>query len=149
MTDPILVTDADPAEWEDYDRIKVTDGVELSKESVATTEHIERTNESPCTRIDTPWPNEAWRGVAEIIREQIRATVFPELRESRGWAMFFCLELHKSGVEGRRPAHEQFTFCDMMMATSRDGRVDREASRCLKDAIYKWQNREYLARNVG
>lgn len=147
--DGILITDADQAEWHDYDTIKVEQGLELVPQSKKATEWIERATDSPMTMIDTPLPWKAWRGIAGIIEGWIRSCPFPELRESRTWAWYFCMQHYKNRNDGLRPAHEQMAFMDMMRATDPRGRVDTEATRCLREAIYYFFHNEYLGRQVG
>ena len=147
--DAIILNDADPEEWDDYDEIKVTKGLDLSGKSLQATQWIERTNAHPVTQIDTPWPNSAWRLCAERAKTKVRICPFPALQESKGWAWFFFDSLYKSGVEGRRPAHEVMQFMDMMRATSKEGKVDQEAMRCVHEVIYDVHNNEFLGRGVG
>ena len=145
----IKVTDADEQEWADYDKIKVEDGLDLIAPSKAATEHFERIGDSPMMMIDTPLPYKAWGGIAAIIKDQIRATMSPELQEARGWAYFFCERHYKNKMHGLRPAHEQWQFSDMMQATGADRATVKDAGRCQREAIYRFFHNEYLARGVG
>lgn len=147
--EPIFVSDADEAEWRDYDEIKVEQGMELVPQSKRAAEWVERNTNSPMTMFDTPVPYSFWLGVAEIIKEQMRKTLTDELRHSRGWAYFFCMHHWKNKQNGLRPAHEQWAFADMLRATDPHMRVDGHAVQCLREAIYKFMHEEYLGRQVG
>lgn len=147
---PIPIGDqVDEEEWLDYDEVKVEKGVEHDLLSKLHTQHIERTEVSPMTMIDQPVPNSFWLACIDHIKALIRKTMMPDLRRSREWALLFCAINHKSGVEGRRPAHEQFQFGDMLAASDPGGRIDQNAVRCLRETMYLVFNNEYLGRGVG
>ena len=141
-------SDALLAEMAEAGKIKVEDGLEFDRLSLANQQLLER-REFPATLFDEPVPWRFWKLCLSYVRNMRRAYATPRLQAARDVCIVYYKSLARNRVNGMTPFRSQLDFHDLLVLMSPDGDADGEVLRCHREAVYICFSNEYLNRRVG
>jgi hypothetical protein len=149
MNDTIVMSDGDPREFEEINKIKVTDGMEYDALSKLRTEWIESRFDSPTTMYDEAVPWQYWKGLANRLTTLMRSTRNDELRHCREMVRTYCRILAKNEVNAHTPFKAQIDLYTILTYAGIPPIPKAEILRCYREESYKFFNSEWLGRKVG
>lgn len=149
MSDPIIVTDGNPQEFEELEKIKVEDGIEYDPLSLRNQRWIERNMDCPTTLYDEPVPWRFWKLCGEFVKKKARKTQYDSLRAKYEVCAAYYRSLVKDRVHGMTPFRSQVDLHDLLVIASPTGDADQDVLMIHRVTVYTVFNNEYMARRVG